>query len=93
MAVAFKVSARALRHLGAELITSDDIALYELIKNSFDAKSENVTIKISYPFSRSEERLKQLCKSWSNKSFIARLSSYINSDINHELKEKIVNEF
>jgi signal transduction histidine kinase len=42
----FKVTARTLLHLGAELISSDGIALYELIKNSFDAGSKNVSIDV-----------------------------------------------
>lgn len=37
--MAFKVTARTLLHLGAELISSDAVALYELIKNAFDAGS------------------------------------------------------
>lgn len=37
-------------HLGAELITSDEIALYELVKNSFDAGSPRVKINVSAPF-------------------------------------------
>jgi signal transduction histidine kinase len=36
----FKVSARTVLELGAELISSDIIAFYELIKNAFDAGSE-----------------------------------------------------
>lgn len=43
----FRIAARALRQLGAELITSDDVALNELIKNSFDALSPRVSIEIS----------------------------------------------
>jgi len=35
----FKVSARTVLELGAELISSDVIAFYELMKNAFDAKS------------------------------------------------------
>ena len=35
----FKVCARTVLALGAELISSDIVALYELIKNAFDAKS------------------------------------------------------
>lgn len=42
----FKVSARTILHLGAELISSDAVAFYELIKNAFDAKSERVDISI-----------------------------------------------
>lgn len=35
----FKVTARTIFHLGADLISSDAVALYELVKNAFDAKS------------------------------------------------------
>lgn len=35
----FKISARTILELGAELISSDVIAFYELIKNAIDAKS------------------------------------------------------
>ncbi|WP_421917986.1 ATP-binding protein [Marinifilum sp.] len=35
---------RILKQLGTELITKDEIAISELIKNSYDAKAENVTI-------------------------------------------------
>lgn len=40
----FSVAARTLVHLGAELITSDEVALNELIKNAFDADSKRVCI-------------------------------------------------
>lgn len=42
----FRVSARAILELGAELISSDGIALYELIKNAKDARSKAVAIEI-----------------------------------------------
>jgi len=45
----FRIAARAMRQLGAELITSDDMALYELIKNSFDAGSARAVVEISAP--------------------------------------------
>ena len=37
----FKVMARSVIELGSELISSDVIAFYELIKNSFDARTRN----------------------------------------------------
>ena len=37
----FTVTARTVLELGAELISSDVIAFYELIKNGFDAGSKN----------------------------------------------------
>ena len=46
MAKGFRIAARALRQLGAELITSDDVALNELIKNAFDARSPRVEVHI-----------------------------------------------
>ena len=44
--MSFRVSARTLLHLGAELISSDSVALFELVKNAFDAGSERVTISV-----------------------------------------------
>ena len=37
----FKVTARTILELGSELISSDIIAFYELIKNGFDAGTES----------------------------------------------------
>ncbi|NWJ47094.1 MAG: sensor histidine kinase [Chloroflexi bacterium] len=43
----FQVAARTLLHLGAELISSDGVALFELVKNAFDAGSKRVTIDVT----------------------------------------------
>ncbi|MBZ6668826.1 histidine kinase, partial [Klebsiella michiganensis] len=45
----FQVAARTLLHLGSELITSDEVAIYELLKNAFDAESPRVKIRIMCP--------------------------------------------
>ncbi|MGE8303376.1 MAG: ATP-binding protein [Pseudomonas kermanshahensis] len=45
----FLVAARTILHLGRELITSDEIAINELIKNAFDAGSEAVNVTIFCP--------------------------------------------
>jgi signal transduction histidine kinase len=42
----FQVNARMILELGAELIGSDGVAFYELIKNAFDAKSPHVEIDV-----------------------------------------------
>ncbi|QSA99789.1 ATP-binding protein [Methylomonas sp. EFPC1] len=39
--MSFLISAQTIIHLGSDLITSDAVALYELIKNAIDAKSKN----------------------------------------------------
>ena len=44
--MAFKMTARTILQLGAELISSDSIAFYELIKNAFDADSRQVEIDV-----------------------------------------------
>ena len=50
----FKITARTLLELGAELIGSDAVALYELSKNSVDALSPVVRIRVQsvLPYSR-----------------------------------------
>jgi signal transduction histidine kinase len=42
----FRVSARTVLQLGAELISSDAVAFYELIKNAFDAGSKRVSVRV-----------------------------------------------
>lgn len=44
--MSFKVTARTVLQLGAELISSDAVAFYELIKNAFDAGSRRVDIDV-----------------------------------------------
>jgi signal transduction histidine kinase len=44
--MSFQVTARTILQLGAELISSDEIAFYELIKNAIDAGSKSVEIDI-----------------------------------------------
>lgn len=44
--MSFRITARTILQLGAELISSDGIAFYELIKNAFDAGSRRVDIDV-----------------------------------------------
>src|ERR1051325_9499358 len=44
--MSFRVAARTVLQLGAELISSDAVAFYELIKNAFDAGSPRVEINV-----------------------------------------------
>ncbi|TWB02479.1 ATP-binding protein [Gluconacetobacter diazotrophicus] len=52
--MAFKVAARAVLELGAELISSDEIAIYELVKNAFDARSPTVDVIFKVRIRRTE---------------------------------------
>ena len=45
--MSFTFEARTLLELGKELISSDDVALYELIKNSIDAGSPTVDVTVT----------------------------------------------
>lgn len=49
----FRITARTILELGAELISSDGIALYELIKNAIDAGSRRVRIDVKVIITRS----------------------------------------
>ena len=42
----FRVSARTILQLGGELISSDGIAFYELIKNAVDAGAKKIHVEV-----------------------------------------------
>lgn len=48
------VKARVLLELGAELISSDQIAIYELVKNSLDARATRIEVHVRVVLPRSE---------------------------------------
>lgn len=50
----FRVKARIVSEIGDELISSDAIALYELIKNSFDADATYVRVDLRTPMAAAE---------------------------------------
>ena len=54
--VSFTFSARTLLELGKELISSDEVALYELIKNAVDAQSSRIKIIVNVQLKFSDYR-------------------------------------
>ena len=62
----FQVAARTLLHLGAELISSDAVAFFELVKNAFDAGSPradiDVVIRLEYDACVTQRQFIQDCK-------------------------------
>lgn len=50
--MAFRFAARTLLELGKELISSDEVALYELIKNAVDARSQRTEIRAQIVLTR-----------------------------------------
>lgn len=62
----FQVAARTILQLGAELISSDEVAFFELVKNAFDAGSPrvdvDVVIRLKYETCVTQRQFLQDCK-------------------------------
>lgn len=95
MALLFK--ARVLLELGAELISSDSVALYELIKNGIDAGSKKIFIEISVVLQPSSyrvmlQRWRDTKKQWSHSEFISDLSDALEPGISEEISAAFLNK-
>ncbi|MCX4164594.1 MULTISPECIES: sensor histidine kinase [Paraburkholderia] len=83
MSIYFK--ARVLLELGAELISSDAVALYELIKNGIDAGSKRVEIDVNIIMQPSSQRELESkwstvdTKDWNKEEFSFDLAEHIES--------------
>ncbi|MDN4056011.1 ATP-binding protein [Massilia sp. YIM B02763] len=93
MAKGFRIAARALRQLGGELITSDDVALNELIKNAFDARSPRVSVSITATadmaaLSLLEEQLHN--GSIENAQAIERIEKAVSSALTLDARAKLI---
>ncbi|WP_445180355.1 sensor histidine kinase [Pseudomonas sp. McL0111] len=87
-----KFKARVLLELGAELISSDQIALYELIKNALDARSPKVVVTISSVLSRGE--LQRLEYGLKNDEFADDdLEEEISSSIDPSASSEVISKF
>jgi len=94
MARGFRIAARALRQLGAELITSDDVALNELIKNAFDARSPRISVSISakadvYALSLLEEEIRR--GTVTKEEAIERVDKAISPDLTITERAELIN--
>lgn len=82
----FRVSARTILQLGGELISSDGIAFYELIKNAVDAGSPDVTVEVvsRIPFEsvdRARHMLELLAKSEAHARSVSEVLETLVEDI------------
>lgn len=99
MTVAFK--ARVLLELGAELISSDPVALYELIKNGIDAGTKHVEVHINMVLQPSAYRalFNTYCgkqaKDWDQSEFLADLDEQLEdlapADVKRDFLARIGN--
>lgn len=94
MTIAFK--ARVLLELGAELISSDAVALYELIKNGLDAGSTKIAIDVRVPLQPSSVRRMQKkltawgTKPWDVNAFLETVKSGIDETVDRAQREEIL---
>ncbi|MGR4041365.1 ATP-binding protein [Pseudomonas sp. 910_21] len=92
--MAFKVKARVLLELGAELISSDGIALYELIKNAIDAKSPKVAVRFNVALSASGYQALiadiQGCGAKLDERILQESARYFEPSTKQELRDDLV---
>lgn len=88
----FKITARTVLELGSELISSDIIAFYELIKNGFDAgTTDGVDIRFNIVIRRNaylDLRRKALLPSSSTREIASLAQGALNADASIELLDK-----
>lgn len=80
--MAIKFKARVLLELGAELISSDAVALYELVKNGLDAGSKTVSVEVCIAIQPSAvrrliERWTKDGKAWNAQEFALDVAAHI----------------
>jgi signal transduction histidine kinase len=84
----FTVSARTILQLGAELISSDAVAFYELIKNAFDAKSKDVRIHVIVRIAADDvAELEALIDRWTDDSVNEEAGLPIQSNTRDQIVE------
>ena len=87
----FKICARTVLELGAELISSDVIAFYELIKNAFDAGSPNgVEIRFEIVL-RKNDYLKLRAVAEDSRASLARVKSDIEAALDVSASKESLN--
>ncbi|MEC6392441.1 sensor histidine kinase [Acinetobacter pittii] len=90
----FRITARTVLELGSELISSDIIAFYELIKNGFDARTKN-GVEIKFDIVLSKTSYNQLIKKISKKKDLKleTLQELIIDSLDKKASEYALNHF
>ena len=70
------INPRVINHLGKDLITTSDVAVTELIKNSLDAKATDIRLHVFNDFIQAQEE----------NNFLLGLSDVISSFANEDIK-------
>src|SRR5947209_6117548 len=92
--MSFRVSARMVLQLGSELISSDEVALYELVKNAIDARSKTgveIDVHICLSYSAYSEVMRELESD--NPRPLGQIKDSLLSRIEATTEPEILNEF
>lgn len=88
--MAFQFKARVLLELGAELISSDPVAIYELVKNSLDASATAVELDIKVGMQPSVfQQLKSLLESYQDAERSGSGSDFDASKFNRIVRDSL----
>lgn len=88
----FRIAARTVLELGSELISSDIIAFYELIKNGFDASTKN-GVEIRFDIVLSRHTFTRLKKRIIQGGSLENLKQAITEEVNPRASEEAKNNF
>lgn len=92
--MAFKINARTLLELGAELIGSDAVAIYELVKNAVDAGSPvvHITVQSVLAYSYYRQALEQVDRGTPISDVRQRIERWIQDDAPREGSKALLNK-
>lgn len=90
--MAFEITARTILQLGAELITSDAVAIYELVKNAVDAQSKD-GVDIEFEIVLSPADYKDFQIEANSNSELSALKSFIDSKLRTNAPPSSVQKF
>lgn len=86
----FRVSARTILQLGGELISSDGIAFYELIKNAVDAGSKKAFIDVQMLLPL--ESVQEVKQAWDKSQAAQKISKTDLQELKDDLVESILSD-
>lgn len=92
--MSFVITARTILHLGSDLISSDGVAIYELIKNAIDAKSKTgVDIRFDIVIRESDFASCMTLVENDEDASLEELKDTFKSKVKSEAEEELKEEF
>ncbi|WP_081085721.1 ATP-binding protein [Burkholderia cepacia] len=92
--MSFVITARTILHLGSDLISSDGVAIYELIKNAIDARSKSgVDIRFDIVIRESDFASCMTLVENDDDTSLEKLKDAFRSKVKSEAEEELKEEF